>query len=202
MEAKLIVIAADELSGTGRLLEQSARRRGHEVRRLPDPAGSARLADADAIVLIPRARDSERHAHGAARLLVAAARRPSTHLLLVSSFGVGYGPRHPFNRALGLLPSMAAAEDVLRASGLPYTIVRSTWLTDDPSHAHALTLTQDPHTDGMISRADLAATLMAAIEQRAARNRTFAVFNEPGSPLRQWARSFAGLVPDPPAAVA
>ena len=121
-------------------------------------------------------------------------------MLLVSSFAVGYGADHPFNRVMGLLPSMEAAECSLRASGLPWTIVRPTWLTDDPPGAHRLTFTQAAHADGMVSRDDLAATLVAAIEHRAARRRTFTLFNEPGSSERRWARSFAGLAPDPPAA--
>jgi hypothetical protein len=76
---------------------------------------------------------------------------------------------------------------------LPYTIVRAAWLTDDPPRAHALTFTQDPRPDGMLARADLAATLVAAIEHRGARNTTFTAFNEPGSPERRWARRFARL---------
>jgi uncharacterized protein YbjT (DUF2867 family) len=78
-------------------------------------------------------------------------------------------------------------------SGLPYTIVRATWLTDDPARAHGLTLTQDPGADGMLARADLAETLVAAVEQPAARCVTFAAFNEPGPATRDWARWFAAL---------
>jgi uncharacterized protein YbjT (DUF2867 family) len=200
MDRKLIVVAADRDSVTGRLVVQNARRRGHQVRVAP--ADATVVAGADAIVLIPRRGDPERHAHGAARTLIAAARRqaPGAHLLLVSSFGVGYGADHPFNRVRGLLPGMANAERALRASGLPWTIVRPTWLTDDPPGAHALTFTQSAHADGMVSRADVAATLTAAIEHRAARRRTFALFNEPGASARRWAQSFDALAPDPPAA--
>ena len=115
---------------------------------------------------------------------------------------MGYGAAHPFNRALGVLPGMASAERALRASGLPYTIVRATWLTDDPPGAHDLVLTQDPHADGMLARADLAATLVAAIERPAARNTTFAAFNEPGAGTRHWTEAFAVLVPDREARVA
>jgi uncharacterized protein YbjT (DUF2867 family) len=194
MERKLIVVVADGDSGTGRLVMRYAGRRGHRVRRVPEFAEPAAVAGADAIVLVPRAGDPERHAHGAAQALVAATRR--AHLLLVSSFGVGYGPAHPFNRAVGLLPGMPAAEEALRDSGLPYTIVRPTWLTDDPRATHALTFSQDPHTDGMLSRADLADALVAAIERPAARSTTFSLFNEPGGAARDWEREFARLNPD------
>jgi uncharacterized protein YbjT (DUF2867 family) len=204
MERKLIVVVAHGDSGTGRLVMRYAGRRGHRVRRLPEVAEPAAVAGADAIVLVPLAGDAERHAHGAAQAVVAAARRHArrAHLLLVSSFGVGYGPAHPFNRAVGLLPGMAAAEEALRDSGLPYTIVRPTWLTDDPRAAHALTFSQDPHTDGMLSRADLADALVAAIERPAARSTTFSLFNEPGGSARNWEREFARLIPDPDARAA
>ena len=193
-----IVVAAGADSRTGRLVAERARRRGHVVRvlrALDDAAAVAEtLRRADAVVLIPGRGDRERTAHRAARTLIAAA-DGGPHLLLVSSFAVGHGPAHPFNRASGTLPGMLAAEDALRDSGLPYTIVRATWLTDDPPRSHALTLTQDPAADGMLARADLAAALVAALEDPAARDRTFAAFNQPGPPVRHWARWFARLVP-------
>lgn len=204
MDCKLILVAAAEDSVTGRLVVEHARRRHHHVQMLPELTDATRVDSSDAIMLVPRRGDPERHAHTATRILIAAAHSgaPRAHLLLVSSFGVGYGPEHPFNRSMGLLPSMAAAECALRSSGLPFTIVRSTWLTDDPAGVHALTFSQRAHVDGMLSRADLATTLVAAIEQPAARNRTFALFNEPGSARRPWARSFAGLTPDSRVAIA
>jgi uncharacterized protein YbjT (DUF2867 family) len=204
MDRKLILVAAADHSVTGQLVVEHAHRRHHHVELLPSLTGAIRVGGADAIVLIPRRGDPERHAHAAARILIAAARREAAraHVLLVSSFGVGYGPEHPFNRVMGLLPGMAAAESAVRSSGLPFTIVRSTWLTDDPAGAHGLTFSQHPRVDGMLSRGDLAATLVAAIERPAARGRTFALFNEPGSATRSWSRSFARLVPDSPVAVA
>ncbi len=195
MDPKRIAVFAKPGSGTGRLLAQLAEEHGHHARRFGEPSAAAALERCEAIVLVPHGGDPERHAHGAMRILVAAARH-DVHLLLVSSFGVGYGAAHPFNRAMGLLPGMASAERVLRASGLPYTIVRPTWLTDDPPGAHAVVLTQDPHADGMLARADLAATLVAAIERPAARDTTFAAFNEPGAGTRHWTRAFAALAPD------
>jgi uncharacterized protein YbjT (DUF2867 family) len=197
-----LVVAAGAGSGTGRLVAAAARRRGHDVRSLDaldDPGAVAEtVGDARAIVLIPKRGDAERHAHAAVRSLVDAAR--GAHLVLVSSFAVGHGPSHPFNRATASIAGRAAAERALRASRLPWTIVRPTWLTDDPPGAHALTLTQDPLADGMLSRADLAEVLVAAVEQPAARGTTFAAFNEPGAPPRDWASLFAGLHRDRAAA--
>jgi uncharacterized protein YbjT (DUF2867 family) len=193
-----VLVAAGPDSRTGRLVAERARHRGHIVRALPrlDHAATVACAvgRARAVILIPRRGDPQVHADGAARTLIAAAHgRP--HVLLVSSFALGHGPEHAFNRVTGALPGLLAAEETLRASGLPYTIVRATWLTDDPPLSHALTLTQDPGADGMLARADLAAALVAAIEHPAARQTTFAAFNEPGPPARHWARWFGRLAP-------
>jgi uncharacterized protein YbjT (DUF2867 family) len=197
-----LVVAAGASSRTGQLVAGIARHRGHHVRSLDaldDPGSVAdAVRDARAIVLIPKRGDAERHAHAALRTLTVAAQRlaPTAHLLLVSSFAVGHGPAHPFNRVTASLPGRLAAERSLRASGLPWTVVRPTWLTDDPPGAHAVSVTQDPRADGMLARADLAAALVAATEHPLARGKTFALFNEPGQPTHDWARVFAGLAPE------
>jgi uncharacterized protein YbjT (DUF2867 family) len=196
--ARVVVAAAGR---TGSLVARFARRRGHEVRglqRLDDArAVTEAVRGADAVVLIPRSGDAERHAHAAAVSLTETARRlaPGSHIVLVTSFAVGHGAAHPLNR-FASLPGRRAAERTVRASGLPWTIVRPTWLTDDPPGAHAVTLTQDPYADGMLARADLAAALVAAVEQPAAHRKTFALFNQPGEPADDWATAFAALAPD------
>lgn len=197
-----LVIAAAPSSRTGELLVQTAHRRGISVRTLhaldDRSVVSDAIRDAGAIVLVPARGDAERHAHAAIEALTEAAQRfaPMAHVLLVTSFAVGHGAAHPLTRVTASLPGMLAAERTLRASGLAWTIVRPTWLTDDPSGAHAVRATQDPSADGMISRADLAVTLLAATEHPLARGRTFALFNEPGEPPRDWASMFAELAPD------
>jgi uncharacterized protein YbjT (DUF2867 family) len=197
-----LIVAAGANSRTGHLVADVARHRGHHVRRLDAREHPGTVADAvrgvRAIVLVPKRGDAERHAHAAVRTLTVAARRlaPGAHLLLVSSFAVGHGPAHPLNRVTASLPGRLAAEQALRASGLPWTVVRPTWLTDDPPGAHAVSVTQDPRADGMLARADLAVALVAAAEHPAARGKTFALFNEPGQPTHDWASVFAGLRPD------
>jgi uncharacterized protein YbjT (DUF2867 family) len=193
-----VVVLAGAGSRTGQLVSEVAERRGHAVLRAPalgTPAHLVQLAGADAIVLIPAgargARATMRWACGETLR-----RAPGAHLLLVSSFAVGHGPRHPLGRVTGALPELARAERTLRGGPAPYTIVRPTWLTDDPTGAHAVTLTQDTRADGMLARADLATTLVAAVEQPSARGRTFALFNEPGEPPHDWGPLFTALTPD------
>jgi uncharacterized protein YbjT (DUF2867 family) len=203
-----VVVAADAGSRTGQLVAATARRRGHHVRLLhglDDPDTVAALVrDARAIVLVPKRGDAERHAYAAVLTLTAAAQQhaPALHVLLVSSFAVGYGAAHPLNRVTASLPGRLAAERALRASELAWTIVRPTWLTDDPPGAHAISVTQHPRADGMLARADLASALVAGAEHAAARGKTFALFNQPGEPPRDWAPVFAGLAPDPEAVAA
>jgi uncharacterized protein YbjT (DUF2867 family) len=199
------VVAAAGGSSTGELVAASARRRGHRVRSLhaiDDPATVAGVVrGAEAIALIPKRGRAERHAHAAARQLMVAAQKfaPAAHLLLVSSFAVAYGQAHPLNRVTASLAGRLASERALRTSGRAWTVIRPTWLTDDPKGAHAVTLTQDARPDGMLARADLAAALVASAEHPAARGKTFALLNQPGEPPRDWAPLFAALAPDPEA---
>ncbi|MER5537745.1 NAD(P)-binding oxidoreductase [Streptomyces mirabilis] len=201
--AQLVVAASGYPGSLGLLVMAHARERGHKVTELHDlrnqEAVRAALARTDAVVLIPRRGNAWQDAHGAVVTLAEAADTLDTapHLVLLSSFAVGHGPMHPLNRTdPSLLPGRVAAEHATRTGRLPYTIVRPVWFSEDPARSHALTLTQDPRTDGMISRADLAATLIAAVEQPAARGTTFGLYNEPGPPLTDWASDFAQLRPD------
>lgn len=193
-----IAINAAPSSATGKLVADLAQHRGHvALWTSPDRVvrGSDKTAagTAKAVVVIP-ARGAYEQLGPALEQLAREA--TGTHLLLVSSFVVGYGGRHALGRATGALPHLRQAEHLLRSGAAPYTIVRPTWLTDDPSGAHAVTLTQDPHADGMLSRTDLARVLVAAIEAPAARDRTFALFNEPGCSPPDWSSLFATLYED------
>ena len=118
-------------------------------------------------------------------------------MVLVTGFSVGHGHAHALNTA-ERLADLVAAEDRVRASGRPYTIVRPTWLTSDPPSRYALTFTQDPLTDGMIARADLARVCLAAVDEPHARGKTFAVLAEPGPAPTRRALMFAALAADDP----
>jgi uncharacterized protein YbjT (DUF2867 family) len=204
--ARVVVAASGFRGSLGLLVAAQARKRGHDVTELTDlgdrQAVRAALDGAAAVVLVPRRGNAWQLTHGAVTTLVDAAgtARPAPHLVLLSSFATGHGPMHPLNRTdPALLPGRAAAEHAVRTGPLPYTIVRPVWFSDDPAGSHALTLSQAPRTDGMVSRHDLAAALVAAVEQPGARGTTFALYNEPGAPLTDWAAAFARLRPDDPA---
>ncbi|WP_424217504.1 NAD(P)H-binding protein (plasmid) [Streptomyces sp. BI20] len=204
--ATVLVVGSPYRLSTGRIIARHAAERGHTVRYLTDPEGPGErpgedpFAGADGIVLVPHRGDPRRHTEGATRTVLARAARHGTsaHLVLFSSFAVGHGPAHPLNRLTPtLLPSRLVAEELVRGSGRPHTVVRPTWMTDDPPGSHAVTLTRHPHADGMIARADMAAVIVAALEEPAARGTTFTLFNEPGPAPVSFAEAFAALARDP-----
>lgn len=56
-----------------------------------------------------------------------------------------------------------AGEEVLRKSGLPYTVVRPAGLTDDPAGQAQLAVAQGDKSSGRVARADVAAVAVAAL---------------------------------------
>lgn len=203
--ARIVIAGSAYRAGSGKVIAAAAAGRGHSVGYVDDLDRLARdpveLKDADALILVPKRGDAPVHTERATRTLLdlALGHCPEAHFVLFSSFAVGHGPAHPLNRINDtLLPSRIAAERMVRESGLPYTVVRPTWMTDDPRGSHALTLSQNPWGDGMVSRYDLAEAIVAAVEQGAARSTTFSLFNEPGEPVADWSAAFAALRRDEP----
>jgi uncharacterized protein YbjT (DUF2867 family) len=107
-------------------------------------------------------------------------------------------PDHMLNRILdNLLQWKLRGEDAVRASGVPYTIVRPGGLRDGPAGQEGLTIMQgDPKVMGQVARADVAAVLVRALGRKDARGRTFEVIGNPGGSAPDWDRLFAGLKPD------
>lgn len=120
------------------------------------------------------------------------------HVCLVSSMGVTH-PEHPLNQRLNrILEWKLKGEDALRASGVPYTIVRPGGLRDDPGGQVGVKAMQGDtlESQGTIARADVAAACVASLTLQAARNVTFEVIAAPGTPPADWAKVYAGLQPD------
>jgi uncharacterized protein YbjT (DUF2867 family) len=193
-----LVVAGGSLA-TGREVARQAGAAGREVRLVDQPESGAELRaalDGAAVVVIIPARTVTSLA-AQLRTILDAISDPATgpQIVLVTGFSIGHGLAHALNT-----PERRAdrrrAEALVRRSGLPYTIVRPTWLTNDPPGHYAVTLTQDPWADGMIARADLATVCLAAVAQPAARGTTFAVFAQPGHAPRSWAPLFSALRPD------
>lgn len=122
------------------------------------------------------------------------------HLVLASSMGVGSG-----GGMLGMFLNLlsgdalkwkAKGEEHLRRSGLPYTIVRPGGLTDDPGGERGIELQQGDRGSGRIARADVAAIMVAALDNPAAMGKTFEVISSSREQPDAWRRGFATLKPD------
>jgi uncharacterized protein YbjT (DUF2867 family) len=105
---------------------------------------------------------------------------------------------HSMNNYGRLLDWRLRGEDEVRASGLPYTIVRPGWLGDERGGA-GLRLEQGDEGDGRVARADVAAACLNALVEPAAVGKTFEIFGDPGRGPEPWAERFAALAADPAA---
>ena len=95
--------------------------------------------------------------------------------VLVSSIGVTHED-HALNKMFNnVLLWKFKGEEALRASGVPYTIVRPGGLLNEPGGQQAIILSQGDDGTGTIPRADLARVCVAALGSVAALNKTFEV---------------------------
>lgn len=119
---------------------------------------------------------------------------------LISSIGVGGEggfTRWILNTIGGdVLKWKAKGEDYLRASGVPYSIVRPGGLSDDPGGATGLRIVQDVDAFGNITRADTAAVAIATLGNPAAVGKTFEVVADKEARPGDWRSAFAGLKAD------
>lgn len=94
-------------------------------------------------------------------------------------------------------------ERLVRASGLPYTIVRPGWFDYNDSDQHQLVLRQgDTHwagspSDGVISRNQIAQVLVASLTSASANHKTFELVAEKGPAQTDLDPLFAALPADP-----
>ncbi|MEO8223854.1 MAG: SDR family oxidoreductase [Gammaproteobacteria bacterium] len=139
---------------------------------------------------------------GGVRNLADAARRAGVRqLVLESSMGVGSG-----GGMLGIMLNLlsgdalkwkAKGEAHLRTSGVPYTIVRAGGLTDGPAGQSGLVFEQGDKGSGRIARGDVAAVMIAALDNPAALRKTFEAFSASGAPRDAWRNQFGALRSDP-----
>jgi uncharacterized protein YbjT (DUF2867 family) len=128
----------------------------------------------------------------------------------------GFSGRFLYMTASGALrPSLAAtflnlykgntlvwrlrAEEAIRASGLPYTIVRAGVLLNRPGGQHEIRVTQQPlplSPRYRIARADVAQAFVAALEHPRTRRTTFEIVWGRGSRRESWTTLLDRLSPD------
>jgi uncharacterized protein YbjT (DUF2867 family) len=91
---------------------------------------------------------------------------------------------------------------LLRASGLPYTIVRPGWFDNNDANQHRLVLLQgdtrqagDP-SDGVVARAQIAQVLLRSLTSASAARKTFELVAERGPATVDFDGLFASLDAD------
>ncbi len=89
----------------------------------------------------------------------------------------------------------ARAEEVVRASGVPYSIVRAGWLTDGPV-GEGLVLSQGDTAEGRLSREDLADVCAQLLFLEDARGKTFEVVAAKSGERTPLASAIKHLTPD------
>lgn len=160
----------------------------------------AAMRDIDGCVIIVESANSDHapnspervHYEGTRHVLAAA--NPATHIVLVTQIYITRPDRYP--EVKNIVRWRGQAEQVLRTSGLPYTIIRPSWLTEEPGGHAAIRFEQGDTGEGQISREDVAEVCVQSLLLPEARGKTFEIYNVPGEPLQDWATSFQALLPD------
>lgn len=227
---QVLVIGAT--GSIGRLVVDEALAQGHRVRALVRNARAARLptdvdlvggdltqpdtlgpavAAVDAIVFthgsdgLDRV-DTETIDYGGVRHVLAALRPRVARIALMTSIGVT-NRTGAHNREAQAHDWKRRAERLVRASGLPYTIVRPGWFDHHAPDQQRLVLLQGDtrHTgtprDGVVARRQTAQILVRSLTCETALSRTFELVAEQGAPTANWEGLFASVVPDAPGAL-
>jgi uncharacterized protein YbjT (DUF2867 family) len=126
--------------------------------------------------------------YGAVPALLEALDGREVRVALMSSIGVtGTG-----GSARSLLDWKRRGERLLRASGLPYTVVRPGWFDAGTGREAHVDLRQGDTTDyGPVRREHVAQTLAHALHTPGAIGRTVEVFSTDGPPITDWDAAFA-----------
>jgi uncharacterized protein YbjT (DUF2867 family) len=173
---------------------------------IKDPAGLAEpLAGVDAVISAVGASSGkgpdrpEMIDFEGVRNLVDAARSAGVQqFVLVSSRSVTQ-PDHPLNKMFGdVLRWKLQGENALRASGIPYTIIRPGGLLNGPGGESTIVFEQGDTATAQttITRADVAELCVQALKFPEARNRTFETHAVAGPPTSDFRAGFASLGPD------
>jgi uncharacterized protein YbjT (DUF2867 family) len=223
--SEFTVLIVGATGSIGRHAVAESLNRGHSTRALvrdasrrsslPDGAeivigdltDAATLADAvdgvDGIVFTHGSRgdaaEAERVDYGAVRNVLDTLGSRSARVALMTAIGVTkHTPGHDWKRR---------GERLVRASGLPYTIVRPGWFDYNEPDQRRLVMLQgdrrwasDP-SDGVISRAQIAQVLVASLTSDAADHKSLELVAEHGPAQMDLEPLFRALQPDPAGAL-
>jgi uncharacterized protein YbjT (DUF2867 family) len=222
------VLVVGATGSIGRLVVEEAIRNGYATRALVrDPAKARRLpAEADVVVgdvtrpdTLSRAVDgvdavvftlgsdgagktgAESVDYGGVRNVLNALGSRTARIALMTSIGVT-NRTGAYNRATEAHDWKRRSERLLRASGLPYTIVRPGWFDYNGPDEHRLVLLQgdtrqagDPR-DGVIARRQIAQVLVRSLDSDQALRKTFELVATTGQAPEDFDALFALLEKD------
>lgn len=163
---------------------------------------TAALAGADGVVLVHGSdADPENVDYGAVPAVLDALAGARPHIVLMTSMAV----THSTGSWREIMHWKARGERVLRASGVPATIIRPGWFDLAPAGHGAVVLEQGDRTpvDSRrgVSRRHIAQAVAQALVHDEARAVTFELFSAPGEAPGDWRMHFAALTTDVPGAL-
>lgn len=124
---------------------------------------------------------------GTQHLVNAAKQQSVKQIIIVSTAGLSASVYKTGGELRPILRWKEKAEEVLRASGISYTIVRPGGLSDDVGGKTGIRVTQGTYARAMIPREDVARVCVAALKRPSAYNKTFEIVSLPDSnPVIDW----------------
>jgi uncharacterized protein YbjT (DUF2867 family) len=227
-----VVLVVGATGSIGRLVVAEALRSGHTVRALVRNPAKARELPSDAQVVsgdltrpetLANAVDGvdatvfthattggkggfESVDYGGVRNVLRALGPRQVRIALMTAIGVT-NRTGEYNRRTGSADWKRRSERLVRASGLPYTIVRPGWFDMNGPDEHQLVLLQgdrrhagDP-SDGVIARRQIAEVLVRSLGSAGALRKTFELVATRGPAPDDFEALFAPLDADPPGAL-
>jgi uncharacterized protein YbjT (DUF2867 family) len=230
---RMTVLVVGATGSIGRLVVDEALRQGHAVRALVRKSGKARELPAatqvfvgdvtradslsaavdgvDAIVLTLGSGGADKAGpenvdYGGVRNILRALGGRPARIALMTAIGVT-NRTGEYNRATGAHDWKRRSERLVRASGLPYTIVRPGWFDYNSPDQHRLVLLQgdtrqagEP-SDGVVARRQIAEVLVRSLISDSALRKTFELVAVTGPAPHDFDALFAPLEADPQGAL-
>ncbi|HXX83995.1 MAG TPA: SDR family oxidoreductase [Casimicrobiaceae bacterium] len=149
---------------------------------------------------------AERVDYGGVRNVLRALGARKARVALMTAIGVT-NRTGSYNRSTEAHDWKRRSERLVRASGLPYTVVRPGWFDYNGPDEHRLVLLQgdrrqagDP-SDGAVARRQIAEVLVHSLSSNQALRKTFELISAKGAAPMDFDALFAPLAADPPGAL-
>lgn len=140
--------------------------------------------------------------YGGVRNVLLALGSSKARIVLMTSIGVT-NRTGSYNRSTEAHDWKRRSERLIRASGMPYTIVRPGWFDYNGPNEHKLVFLQGDtrqagnSSDGVIARSQIAEVLVRSLSSESALRKTFELVAVTGPATQDFDSQFAPLKPDP-----